>query len=64
MARMCFALISDGIKPLMSFGMGHSTRSHLVQAEGRRGDFGGNPNHGTPNPCLTQQISLDLGGTI
>lgn len=58
MARTCFALIYDAIKPLMSFGMDHSTRSHLVQREGRRRHFGGSPNHDTPNPCLTQQADF------
>lgn len=61
MARMCFALIYDAIKVLMSFGMDHPTRSPLVQTEGRRRHFGGSPNSATPNPCLTQP---DLGRTI
>lgn len=59
MAMVCFALIYDEIKPLMSFGMDHSTTSHLVKTERRH--FGGIPNHDTPNPCL---ISLDQERTI
>lgn len=38
--------------------------SPLVQTEGRRRHFSGSPNHATPNPCLTQQIFLDLERTI